>query len=401
MIIRVALQRWLNLAPLLLALVTVGQARAASCDRPNRGCAFVERLLAQREGYGRRAVGGLNGEFALVTSDADSGPGSLRDTVKGAHGPLWVLFSRDMTITLRSKLLLPSDTTIDGRGHQVTLYDYGLDVRQSIHDVIVTHLKIDGRFRTEEVAFNFTGGARDIWADHLDLSRFIDRLINVKTGATDVTLSWIKFHDHNKVMLLNNLTDKNLFAYWNRDSNSHVTIHHCWFVDTVQRSPRAVLGVYDVYNNLLENWDFYGMSFGLEARAAVIGNIFINSPNRPCREPDHFDTIEHIEKNYCSNISKAYKSSALPNGKADEAEYEQSNALFHYTHDYRAFLTVSDNLFVGSQPVLSTFDPDRVDPMPYCNSYARPTMELASRIRREAGDTVSEGDPPVHCPTDR
>lgn len=380
-------------------VLAAGAASAGACDRPVMTCPAVGRLLAEREGFGRRAAGGLDGEFATVTSNADSGPGTLRDLVVTAKKPRWILFAGDMTIDLKTDIKIPSNLTIDGRGHMIVLHDYGLDVRGGVRSVIVTHLTIDGRFRTEQVAFNFTGGARDIWADHLDLSRFIDRLINVKTGATDVTLSWIKFHDHNKVMLLNNLTDPNLFAYWDRDSNSRVTLHDCWFVDTVQRNPRAVLGIYDIYNNLLENWDYYGMSFGLEARAWVAGNIFINTPNRPCHEPIVFETIEHVSKNYCYVIPKASGITALPNGDADRVAYEQTKGTYSYTHDYRAFLRVSDNLYLGAaRRVLASFMPGRVSPISYCTSYQRPDEALADRIRHEAGDTAAEGSPPTVCP---
>ncbi len=382
----------------LSAVVLPVRGQTTACDRPRATCPAVASLLARREGFGRHAVGGLGGAFVLVTSDMDDGPGSLRAILRAGNGPRWVRFARDMTIILKSKVLIPSETTIDGRGRRVVLLDYGLDVREGVRDVIVTHLIIDGEFRTEEVAFNFTGGARDIWADHLDLSRFIDRLINVKTGATNVTLSWIKFHDHNKVMLLNNTQSDNLFMYWDRDSVSRVTIHHCWFVNTVQRNPRAILGEYDIYNNLLQDWDFYGMSFGLEARAWVAGNIFDNRRARPCREPDHFDTIEHVEKTYCDSIPAAPARTALPNGDADRQGYDTTRTTFGYTHDYRAFLRVVDNLYLDdARPALVDYQPWRVTPPSYCTSYERPTPALAASIRREAGDTPFEGISPGRC----
>ena len=382
----------------LLLTAGVSSAGAAACDRPVMTCPAVGRLLAEREGYGRRASGGLDGDFALVISNADSGPGTLRALLKTPPSPRWIRFSSDMTIDLTRGIVVPSNVTIDGRGRNVTIHDYGLEVLPGTHNVIVTHLTIDGRYKTEQVAFNVVG-ARDIWADHLDLSRFIDRLINVKTGATDVTLSWIKFHDHNKVMLLNNLIDPDLFAFWERDSKSRVTIHHCWFVNTVQRNPRAVLGIYDIYNNLLENWDYYGMSFGLEARAWVAGNIFVNTPGRPCVEPPMFQSIEHVDKNYCYVIPKASNLTALPNGGADQAAYEQTKRKYGYTHDYRAFLKVSDNLYLeATRPALADFMPERVPPAPYCTSYRRPNEAMAERIRREAGDADAEGGAPTICP---
>jgi pectate lyase len=396
------MKRWLDM-PLAVVLVFLATAFATSaspesCGRPVAACPDVARLLAGREGYGRGATGGLNGQFALVTSNADSGPGSLRAVLKSATVPTWVRFASDMDITLQKGISLPSDLTIDGRGHRVTIKDYGLEAVIGAHNIIATHLTIDGRFATKQVAFNIAG-AHDVWVDHLDLSRFIDRLINVKHGATNVTLSWIKFHDHNKVMLFNNSTDPNMFIAWDRDSASRVTLHHCWFVDTVQRDPRATYGVYDIYNNLLENWDYYGMSFSLEARAHVNGNIFVNSANRRCAEPPYFESIENVDKSYCYGIPTAGARTALANGAADHAEYDKSMPIYHYTHDWRAFLQVGDNLYLGdARAVLADFMPGRVPQSPYCTSYRRPTEALAERIRREAGNTAAEGGAPTLCP---
>ena len=65
--------RWLP----VLALLHGGAARAnESCASADERCAFVSALLQQREGYG--AKGGLGGRFIEVTSDQDSGPGTLR-----------------------------------------------------------------------------------------------------------------------------------------------------------------------------------------------------------------------------------------------------------------------------------------------------------------------------------
>ena len=143
-----------------------------------------------------------------------------------------------MTIVLDKQLRVPSNTTIDGRGRRVALIDDGLGVYGS-QNVILTHLTIDGRLNRLTQAVNVANGSRDVWVDHLDLSRMSDRLLNVKNGSTDVTISWTKFHNSNKVMLLNNITSKNLFENYERDSIARVTLHHNYFFNTVQRNPGA------------------------------------------------------------------------------------------------------------------------------------------------------------------
>ncbi|CAB3680086.1 pectate lyase [Achromobacter marplatensis] len=383
--------RWL----LALAVLHGGAAAAnGTCASPDERCPSIASLLSQREGYGARATGGLGGRFVEVTSDKDTGPGTLRAALEQAKkGPTWIRFASDMTILLNSQLRVPSNVTIDGRGKQVTLIDDGLGVYGS-KNVILTHLTIDGRLTRLTQAVNVANGSSDVWVDHLDLSRMSDRLLNVKNGSTDVTVSWTKFHNSNKVMLLNNITSKNLFENYDRDSIARVTLHHNYFFNTVQRNPRGQFGTFHLFNNLLENWDFYGMSFSLEAKAFVEGNIFSNDAQRKCVEPAFFPTVEGINVNYCRYIPVASKRSALDNGESDRGAYEKLKAQHGYTRDYKAFLRLKDNLYLGdAKPVLQDYRPEAAPTPPYCYGYERATPELAEKIRKFAGNTA--GDTPL------
>lgn len=380
---------------LVLALLYGGTAQAAdSCATPDADCPLVSGLLAQREGYGARATGGQGGRWIEVTSDRDAGPGTLRAALAQAKkGPAWIRFASDMTIVLESQLRVPSDVTIDGRGRRVALIDDGLGVYGS-RNVILTHLTIDGRLKRLTQAVNVANGSRDVWVDHLDLSRMSDRLLNVKNGSTDVTISWTKFHDSNKVMLLNNITSKNLFQNYGRDSIARVTLHHNYFFNTVQRNPRGQFGTFHLYNNLLENWDFYGMSFSLEAKALIEGNIFSNDTRRKCVEPEFYPTVEGVNVNYCRYIPIASERSALPNGESDRGAYERRKAQHGYTQDHKAFLRLKDNLYLGdAKPVLQDYRPEAAPTPPYCYGYEPATPELAEKIRRYAGNTG--GDTPL------
>ncbi|WP_298012743.1 polysaccharide lyase family 1 protein [uncultured Castellaniella sp.] len=390
---------------LALAALCGGPAAAGErCAAPDEHCPFVSALLQQREGYGAKATGGLGGEFIEVTSDRDAGPGTLRAALKRARkGRAWIRFAADMTIVLDSQLRVPSDTTIDGRGRRVVLIDDGLGVYGS-RNVILTHLTIDGRLNRLTQAVNVANGSRDVWVDHMDLSRMSDRLLNVKNGSTDVTISWTKFHDSNKVMLLNNITSKNLFHNYARDSIARVTLHHNYFFNTVQRNPRAQFGTFHLFNNLVENWDFYGMSFSLEAKALVEGNIFNNDSRRKCVEPAFFPTVEGINVNYCRYISSAPGRSALGNGESDRGAYEKLKSRYGYTRGYKAFLRLKDNLYLGdAKPVLRDYRPESVPAPPYCYGYDEPTQALAEKIRKFAGNTPADDPPPesraaMHCP---
>ncbi len=64
---------------------------------------------------------------------------------------------------------------MDAGQKRITLIDDGLGVYGS-RNVILTHLTIDGRFSRLTQAVNVANGSSDVWVDHLDLSRFSDRL---------------------------------------------------------------------------------------------------------------------------------------------------------------------------------------------------------------------------------
>ncbi|WP_050455961.1 pectate lyase family protein [Candidatus Burkholderia verschuerenii] len=377
-------------ALILTALLTLTGATVNACETATTDCPMVATLLAQRAGYGREATGGTGGKFVHVSSAADAGAGSLRDALAHARGPTWIRFDSDLTITLASQLRVPSNVTIDGRGHCITLLDYGFGIYER-SNVILTHLTIDGRLRTFTQAVDIANGSRNVWIDHLDLSRFAARLVNVKNGATDVTVSWVKFHDDDKVMLVNNITSKNLFENFDRDSIARVTLHHNYFVDTVQRNPRTQFGTVHLYNNLLENCDFYGMSFSLEAKALIEGNVFVNSTKRVCKEPPFFPTVEGVNARYCDYIPVALARSSLVNGESDRKSYEQTRGTYHYTRDYKAFLSVRDNLYLqDAKAVLEDYQPERVPRPSYRYEVEAASAELAERIRRGAGNTVGE-----------
>ncbi|QDQ88837.1 polysaccharide lyase family 1 protein [Alcaligenaceae bacterium SJ-26] len=386
---------------LLVVVLWMSGTAAASepCAVPDAQCPIVSSLLQHREGYGQNVTGGLDGRFVEVTSDQDDGPGTLRAALEDARQsalPTWIRFASDMTIVLKTQLRVPSNITVDGRGRRVTLIDDGLGVYRS-RNVILTHMSIDGRLTRFTQAVNVANDSRDVWVNHMDLARFSDRLLNVKNGSTDVTVSWNKFHDSNKVMLLNNITSQNVYENYERDRIARVTLHHNYFLNTVQRNPRGQFGTFHLYNNLLEDWNLYGMSFSLEARVLVEGNIFSNHAQRTCLEPERTPTIHGIDVNYCDKLPDSPNRTALENGAADRRNYERTQAQYGYERGYKAFLRVRDNLYLGeARAVLEDDQPESVPNPPYCYGYEQPTPAVVDRIRALAGNT--SGDVPIIVP---
>ncbi|MNT78245.1 hypothetical protein D3C72_2174620 [compost metagenome] len=98
--------------------------------------------------------------------------------------------------------------------------------------------------------------------------------------------------------------------------------------------------------------------------------------------------MEGINVNYCRYIPMAPKRSALDNGDSDRGAYEKRKDQHGYTRDYKAFLRLKDNLYLGdAKPVLQDYRPESAPTPPYCYSYEKPTRDLAEKIRKFAGNT--------------
>jgi hypothetical protein len=108
-------------------VVVENRCRIDKCWRGNAKWAESRKNLAGcAAGFGSKTTGGKAGDFYVVTSNADDAespaPGTLR---YGAvqKKPLWITFSKSMTIVLQSELFIASDKTLDGRGATVHIAD--------------------------------------------------------------------------------------------------------------------------------------------------------------------------------------------------------------------------------------------------------------------------------------
>ncbi|GLJ04887.1 hypothetical protein SUGI_0005810 [Cryptomeria japonica] len=127
----------------------------------------------------------------VVTSSEDSPqslqPGSLRYGL--GKGNVWITFSRSMKILLKDKLLIPSSTTIDGRGVTVTIGGAQLAL-PGVSNVILHNLQIDAPVDKSETTIHVSDDSILIWMDHLtfvDPTRMtcIGKIISVNTVSMD------------------------------------------------------------------------------------------------------------------------------------------------------------------------------------------------------------------------
>lgn len=223
-------------------------------------------LAGQAEGFGRQAVGGLNGAVYCVTTLADDGPGSLRYGCRQRE-PLWIVFEVSGTIELSSHLSVSSYKTIDGRGQKITLIGKGIRLKECEH-VIVCNLIFEGGKGHHVDAIQMKPNSKHIWIDRCSLSDYSDGLIDISKESTDITISRCHFKNHDKTILVG------ADASNTGDRCMRVTIHHCFFDGTRQRHPRVRFAKVHLYNNYTQNWGIYAVCASVESQVYSQCNIY-------------------------------------------------------------------------------------------------------------------------------
>lgn len=172
-------------------------------------------------GFGRNAIGGRDGRFYVVTDSSDDDavnplPGTLRYAVIQDE-PLWIVFKRDMVITLKEELIMNSFKTIDGRGVNVHIANGACITVQFVTNIIIHGLHIhdckptgNAMVRSSPSHYGWRTmadgdavsifGSSHIWVDHCSLSNCADGLVDAIMGSTAITISNNYFTHHNEVV---------------------------------------------------------------------------------------------------------------------------------------------------------------------------------------------------------
>ena len=191
-----------------------------SCWRTESDWATNRRALADcAVGFGQAAIGGKCGKTYVVTTPDDDPtnpkPGTLRYGAIRTE-PLWIIFARDMVITLENELMINSYKTIDGRGANVEITGGPCLKIEYVSHVIIHGISIHdckpgkrGLVRSSPTHVGERRGAdgdaiaisasSNIWIDHCYLARCMDGLIDVIHATTAVTISNNYFTEHDKV----------------------------------------------------------------------------------------------------------------------------------------------------------------------------------------------------------
>ncbi len=171
-------------------------------------------------------------------------------------------------ISLTGMHKVASNKTVFGAGSGSGIRGGGLNV-SSVRNVIIQNLVFTG---ADDDAVNVQTST-NVWIDHNDFSSAHDGATDIKRASDFVTVSWNRYHNHDKTALLGHSDDN---ASQDR-GHLRVTYHHNWFDGTNQRHPRVRFGnPVHVYNNYYGNVGSYGVASTLEGGVLVERNYFEN-----------------------------------------------------------------------------------------------------------------------------
>ncbi|MDU0851859.1 MAG: pectate lyase [Veillonella sp.] len=116
---------------------------------------------------------------------------------------------------------------------------------------------LEGNWNSQYDSISIKGGTH-IWIDHSSFQdgpetvekyfgrkyEHRDGLVDITNEADYITISYSTFENHNKTMLIGSSDSK-----ISDEGKLHVTLHHNYFHDVVQRLPRVRFGQVHVYNN--------------------------------------------------------------------------------------------------------------------------------------------------------
>ena len=198
------------------------------------------------------AIGGQGGTVLVVREASALAEAVLRE------GPTVVLVEGTLTIDpFGTNLKVSSDTSILGVGRGAEIVGGGFHLDE-VANVVIRNLT----FRDSYVPGDWDGKDDDndndgvrvdtshhVWIDHCEFARLGDGLVDVRKNATNVTISWCIFRDHNKTIGVG----------WTEDVLTEITLHHNWSSNTYQRNASIDnVAAGHVYSCLFQGQGQYG-----------------------------------------------------------------------------------------------------------------------------------------------
>lgn len=178
-----------------------------------------------------------------------------------------------------------ANVSIIGVGTNALFDQIGIHVRDSsnviIQNVHVRNVKKSGTPTSNGGdAIGLETDVDRVWIDHNWLeasggeSDGYDSLLDMKSGVTNVTVSYNKFNDSSRAGLV---------GFTDSDVNNNITFHHNWYKNIQQRTPLIRNALVHVYNNYWLNdsitYMYHAINSRANAKALVESNYFYNVNN--------------------------------------------------------------------------------------------------------------------------
>jgi pectate lyase len=234
-------------------------------------------------------TGGDGGQVIIVADLA-----SLADAVSGSE-PRVVQVSGTISGDGNRMIKVGSNKTIVGLGSDAVIDGFGFDVSgwtremmdrhggdcepehidefDHVENVIVRNLAF---INSSDDSINLRCYSHNVWIDHNTFFESKDGSVDIKRGSDWVTVSWNHFVGTNKTMILGH-DDGN----GEQDAGRlHVTYHHNWFENTVQRHPRVRFGHAHVFNNYAERPGSYFVGAGTQSHILVEANYVLSDKDK-------------------------------------------------------------------------------------------------------------------------
>ena len=215
------------------------------------------------EGGGMFTFGGRGGRVMVVTSLADSGPGTFREACEAA-GPRIVVFNvagiikLDTRIVIRAPYITISGATAPGDGVCIA----GNTVELETHDVLIRHMRfrrgsLDATERNDSIGGNPVG---NIMIDHVSASWGLDENMSMyrhmyqpPEGGKELKLPTVNITIQNSIFSEGLNTYHHAFGSTIGGANS--TFHHnLWACNTGRNPSVGMIHDFTFVNNVLFNW---------------------------------------------------------------------------------------------------------------------------------------------------
>ncbi len=179
-----------------------------------------------------------------------------------------------------------SNVSIIGVGTNALFDEIGIHVREAsnviIQNVHIRNVKKSGSPTSNGGdAIGLESGVDRVWIDHNKLEASggekdgYDSLLDMKSGVTNVTVSYNVFNDSSRAGLIGSSDSDS--------DNTNITFHHNWYKNIEQRTPLIRHALVHIYNNYWSNesidYMFHAINSRMNAKALVESNYFYNVNN--------------------------------------------------------------------------------------------------------------------------